>query len=100
MFGGHFKPLDIIWGNKFKKIENFTNFDEKISFEWNSSNFCNTKFGLKVFISSYSGKHEFYGLIRTLLSGSDLPYKIFKLYLWEAFSKVKIIEVRIFCQQI
>jgi hypothetical protein len=34
-------------------------------------------------------ENEFYVLIRTLLSGYDLPYRIFKLYLWEAFSKVK-----------
>jgi hypothetical protein len=47
---------------------------------------------LKVCISSYSGKkweNEFYGLIRTFLSGYDLPYRIFKKCLWEAFSKIK-----------
>jgi hypothetical protein len=36
-----------------------------------------------------NGKNEFYGLIRTHLCGYDLPYRILKLYLWEAFSKVK-----------
>jgi hypothetical protein len=55
------------------------------------------KSGLKVFILSYSGnngKNEFYGLIRTLLIGYDLPYRIFKLILWEAFSKAKFYKSR------
>jgi hypothetical protein len=36
-----------------------------------------------------NGKNEFFGLIRTFLSGYDLHYRIFKNCLWEAFSKIK-----------
>jgi hypothetical protein len=36
---------------------------------------------LQVLIVQNNGKNEFYGLIRTLLSGYDLPYGIFKLYI-------------------
>jgi hypothetical protein len=41
-----------------------------------------------------NGKNKFYILIRTLLSGYDLHHMNFKLYLWEAFSKVKFYRSR------
>jgi hypothetical protein len=72
---------------------------ENISFEWKFSIFFNVQiFGLKVFISSYSGKqweNQFCGLISTLLPYDyDLPYTILKLYRWGAFSKVKFYRSR------
>jgi hypothetical protein len=41
-----------------------------------------------------NGKKYCIGLISNLLSGYDLPSKIFKLYRWEAFSKVKFYKSR------
>jgi hypothetical protein len=36
-----------------------------------------------------NGKNLLHGLFSTLLSGYDLPYRIFNLYRLEAFSKIK-----------
>jgi hypothetical protein len=97
-FAQTISQIEVFWN----LIKSSSQSDQKSQFSSSMKKFIFNVliFGLKVFISSYSGKQWeklFIGLIRTLLSGYDLPYRIFKLYQWEAFSKVKFYRSRNVC---